>query len=214
MNTAVFRRELLDRLRASRTIASVLAVLLWQQFARMVAMAHRLAVGCGQQGATQVSSAVSLCRLARRDFSAGACLSGDGIGRRASPRNLGVVTQLAHVPFGNLFGQVEAILCWLQSSFLSAYQPWQPVLRWAEYAERGKVLPLLVVCAMSLQFSAVGHWISSRAASSDASLRWSYAAALGLVVLSLAPVRSLECKQLYRYVGQVDHATFRHWGVA
>ena len=47
---------------------------------------------------------------------------------------------------------------------------------------------LLVLLTMALQYSALGLWISVRSSSSDSSLRWTYAAILGLAVLSIGPL--------------------------
>lgn len=52
----------------------------------------------------------------------------------------------------------------------------------------GQVVPLFVLLlAMTVQYTALALWISSRAGSSDESLRWSYAAVLLLSVVTLAP---------------------------
>jgi ABC-type transport system involved in multi-copper enzyme maturation permease subunit len=52
----------------------------------------------------------------------------------------------------------------------------------------GQIAPLLLVfLAMAFQYSALGLWVSSRSQSIDASLRWTYAILLALVVLSIGP---------------------------
>ncbi|MCA9190639.1 MAG: ABC transporter permease [Planctomycetales bacterium] len=54
---------------------------------------------------------------------------------------------------------------------------------------RNHILPLaIVLLVMAVQYSAVGLWISIRASSTDASLRWTYAAILALAVLSVGPL--------------------------
>lgn len=51
------------------------------------------------------------------------------------------------------------------------------------------ILPLLLVlAAMTLQYTAIGLWVSARAGTSDASMRLTYAIILGLVVLSVIPL--------------------------
>ncbi len=51
------------------------------------------------------------------------------------------------------------------------------------------IVPLLVIlCGMALQYTSLGLWISARGNSTDACLRWTYAAVLGVSVLSLAPI--------------------------
>ncbi|HBE72482.1 MAG TPA: ABC transporter [Planctomycetaceae bacterium] len=47
---------------------------------------------------------------------------------------------------------------------------------------------LIVLCAMALQYSALGLWISIRSTSSDSALRVCYAAVLALAVLTLGPL--------------------------
>ncbi len=47
---------------------------------------------------------------------------------------------------------------------------------------------ILVLIAMAVQYTALGLWISIRSASSDGSLRWTYAAILALAVLSIGPL--------------------------
>lgn len=67
------------------------------------------------------------------------------------------------------------------------------------------ICPLLLVLAtMCMQYSAVGLWISVCAPSSDASLRWTYAAVLALAVLSVGPLV---------FVGNLSGilATLAHW---
>jgi hypothetical protein len=54
---------------------------------------------------------------------------------------------------------------------------------------QNQILPLgAVLLAMAVQYSAVGLWISVQSASSDASLRWTYAAVLALAILSVGPL--------------------------
>lgn len=54
---------------------------------------------------------------------------------------------------------------------------------------RDHIGPLLIVlCAMAVQYSALGLWISLRSHTTDGSLRWTYAAILTLAVLSIGPL--------------------------
>ncbi len=51
------------------------------------------------------------------------------------------------------------------------------------------LIPLLVVLlAMTIQYSAIGLWVSARASSSDAAMRITYAIVVALAVLSLGPL--------------------------
>ena len=52
-----------------------------------------------------------------------------------------------------------------------------------------QMLPLLIILvSMAIQYSALGLYVSARSSSTDASLRWTYAAVLTLTVLSVAPL--------------------------
>lgn len=187
MNTSVFRRELLDRLRAWRTIASILAcavvasVLVWLRWPTD----SRLDVV--SQGSTQVFGPLAYALAAAIFLLVPAFPATALVGERRR----GTLALLLNSPMspaeiycGKLASNVVLAAIIISVSL--------PALA-ACYAMGGlslnqQLLPLIaVLLAMSLQFSAVGLWISSRASSSDASLRWSYAAALSLVVLSLAP---------------------------
>jgi ABC-type transport system involved in multi-copper enzyme maturation permease subunit len=86
--------------------------------------------------------------------------------------------------FGKFFG--NAILgCILFSASLPAILA---CFAMGGVSMNGHILPFaLVVIAMTLQYSALALWISSQSQSSDASLRWTYGAILGLVLLSIGP---------------------------
>jgi ABC-type transport system involved in multi-copper enzyme maturation permease subunit len=62
---------------------------------------------------------------------------------------------------------------------------------------------LLVLVAMSLQYSAVGLWVSIRAGSSDASMRWTYVTVLSLTVLSMGPLVFIG--NLSGFAGTISH---------
>jgi ABC-type transport system involved in multi-copper enzyme maturation permease subunit len=54
---------------------------------------------------------------------------------------------------------------------------------------RDHILPLLVVLlVMSIQYSAIGLWISSRVNSAETSLRWTYSMVVLLAVMSIGPL--------------------------
>lgn len=53
----------------------------------------------------------------------------------------------------------------------------------------GHIGPLLIVLlAMCVQYSAVGLWISSRASSTEVSLRWTYVAVVVMAIMSVGPL--------------------------
>jgi ABC-type transport system involved in multi-copper enzyme maturation permease subunit len=186
-NTAVLRRELLDRLRAARTFASVLACAILASALVWLRWPTDSRLDIVRQGSMQVfrplaySLAAAILLLVPA-FPATALVR---------ERRRGTLALLLNSPLSRL----EIYFGKLLSNFLLAaiiVSVSLPALA-AAYAMGGvsirdQILPLLaVLLAMALQFTAVGLWVSSRAATSDASLRWTYAAVLALVVMSLAP---------------------------
>ncbi|MCC6508937.1 MAG: ABC transporter permease subunit [Pirellulaceae bacterium] len=187
MNTAVFRRELLERLRASRTMASVLACALLSSLLVWLRWPTDSRLDIVSQGSMQVFGPLAYA-LAVAIFLLVPAFPATAL---VGERRRGTLALLLNSPLSRM----EIYLGKLVSNFLLAaliVSVSLPALA-ACYAMGGlsareQLLPLLaVLLAMSLQFSAVGLWVSSRAATSDSSLRWTYAAVLGLVVLSLAP---------------------------
>ncbi len=187
MNTAVFRRELLDRLRATRTLASVLACAIMASALVWLRWPTDSRLDVVSQGAMQVFGPLAYA-LAVAIFLLVPAFPATAL---VGERRRGTLALLLNSPMSPL----EIYLGKLASNVVLAIiiiSVSLPALA-ACYAMGGlsitqQLFPLLaVLLAMSLKFSAVGLWISSRASSSDASLRWSYAAALALTVLSLAP---------------------------
>lgn len=187
MNTAVFQRELLDRLRASRTIASILACAVLASLLVWLRWPTDSRLDVISQGSTQVFGPLAYA-LAAAIFLLVPAFPATAL---VSERRRGTLALLLNSPmtrFEIYFGKLASNFV-LAAIIVSVSLPAIA----ACYAMGGlslgrQVLPLLaVLLAMSLQFTAVSLWISSRVTSNDASLRWSYAAALALVVLSLAP---------------------------
>lgn len=187
MNTAVLRRELLERLRASRTLASVLAFALLSSALVWLRWPTDSRLDIVSQGAMQVFGPLAYTLAAAILLLVPAFPATALVGERRR----GTLALLLNSPLSRL----EIYLGKLVSNFLLAtimVSVSLPALA-ACYAMGGlslseQLLPLLaVLLAMSLQVTAVGLWVSSRASTSDSSLRWSYAAVLGLVILSLAP---------------------------
>lgn len=187
MNTAVLRRELLDRLRAWRTLASVLACAFLASTLVWLKWPTDSRLDIVSQGAMQVFGPLTYAMAAAilllvPAFPATALVR---------ERRRGTLALLLNSPLY----RVEIYLGKLISNFILAaiiVSASLPALA-ACYAMGGlsieeQFLPLLAVeLAMALQFTAIGLWVSSRAPTSDASLRWTYAAVLAVVVLSLAP---------------------------
>ena len=187
MNTAVLRRELLDRLRAWRTLASVLTLaclagglvwLKWPTDSRLDIVS---------QGALQVFTPLTYA-LAAAILLLVPAFPATALVRE---RRRGTLALLLNSPLS----RSEIYLGKLISNFILAsiiVSVSLPALA-ACYAMGGlsiadHFLPLIAVeMAMAMQFTAIGLWVSSRAQTSDASLRWTYAAVLAVVVLSLAP---------------------------
>lgn len=204
INTAVLRRELLDRLRATRTLASVMACAILASALVWLRWPTDSRLDIVSQGAMQVFSPLAYALAAAiimlvPAFPATALVV---------ERRRGTLALLLNSPISRLdiyLGKLSSNLI-LATIIVSVSLPALA----ACYAMGGlslthQLLPLLAVLLLiSLQVSAIGLWVSSCASTSDASLRWSYAAVLALVVLSLAPSAIL---------GNVDswQATLARW---
>ncbi len=186
-NACVLRRELLDRLRATQTFASIFvcavvsSVLVWLRWPTD----SRLDVV--SQGAMQVFRPLAYALAAAVIMLVPAFPATALVRERRS----GTLSLMLNSPLS----RSEIYFGKLISNFLLAtiiVSVSLPALT-ACYAMGGlsisqRIVPLIaILLAMSIQFSALGLWISSRASSSDASLRWTYAAVLAVVVLTLAP---------------------------
>ena len=188
VNTAVLSRELMDRLRAGQTIASILACAFFSSLLVWMRWPTDSRLDVISQGAMQVFrplayALAAIVVLLVPAFPATALVR---------ERRRGTLLLLLNSPLS----RIEIYLGKLLSNFLLAaiiISVSLPAII-ACFAMGGlsiwqHVVPLIaVLLTMAIQFSAVGLWISSRASNIDASLRWTYAAILALVVLTLAPV--------------------------
>jgi ABC-type transport system involved in multi-copper enzyme maturation permease subunit len=187
MNTAVFHREMLDALRSTRTVASILALagiasaivyLRWPSDSRLDIVS---------QGSMQVFGPLAY-GLAAAVMLLIPAFPATSIVRE---RRRGTLALLLNSPLrpweiyvGKLLANMVVALVIVAMCL--------PALA-ASYAMGGltltdHILPLLaVLCAMSLQYTTLGLLISIRGGSSDSSLRWTYAAVLMVSLLSLAP---------------------------
>ncbi len=186
-NASVLRRELLDRLRATRTFASVLVCAFLSSLLVWLRWPTDSRLDIVSQGAMQVFRPLAYALAAAVMMLVPAFPATALVRERRS----GTLALLLNSPlsrfeiyFGKLLSNFLIAAIIISVSF--------PALI-ACYAMGGlsigtQLVPLLaVLLAMALQFTAAGLWVSSVATSSDASLRWTYAAVVGLVVLTLAP---------------------------
>jgi ABC-type transport system involved in multi-copper enzyme maturation permease subunit len=187
INNPVLYRELLGRLRSPKTmfaaiaiaaISSLLVILRWPSDAT-VDLASQGAMLVFRPVAFAVAIAVMLLMPA---FPATAIVGERKKGTLALLLNS--PTSTTHVYIGKLLGNV-LLGCVLFSVSLPAILACYAM---GGVSLTGHVLPLIaVLVAMSFLYSALGLWISSRTQSGEASLRWTYAAILGFVLLSLGP---------------------------
>lgn len=203
MNVAVLRRELLDRLRATRTFASVLACTILASLLVWLRWPTDSRMDVVSQGAMQVFGPLAYA-LAAAVLLLVPAFPATALVRE---RKRGTLNLLLNSPLS----RIEIYLGKLMSNFILAaiiISVSLPALA-ACYAMGGlsvqqQIGPLLaVLLAMAVQFTAAGLWVSSRTASSDASLRWTYATVLGLVVMTLVPSAILGRVNNWR--GQAAH---------
>lgn len=200
----ILQRELLGRLRSWKTVAAILAVAILSSSLVVMRWPTDATLDIVSQGALQVFRPLALAlgtaiMLLVPAFPATAFVT---------ERRRGTLTLLMNSPttpaqiyVGKLLANVLLALVLLSVSL--------PALM-ACYAMGGISLRdqigplLLVMLGMALQYSALGLWISIRSQSAEASLRWTYAAVLGLAVLSLGPTV---------FVGQLSgiKSLIAHW---
>ncbi|MCU0708762.1 MAG: ABC transporter permease, partial [Pirellula sp.] len=187
LTNPVLKRELLGRLRSGKTLLAAIAIALISSLLVVLRWPSDATMDLTSQGAMLVfrpvafAIAVGVMMLVPA-FPATAIVAERKKGTLALLLNS--PTSTWEVYLGKLFG--NAILgCILFSASLPAIFA---CFAMGGVSMKGHVLPLaMVVVAMTLQYSALALWISSQAQSSDASLRWTYGAILGLVLLSIGP---------------------------
>ncbi len=183
----IFRRELLERLRSAKTLLAIVAVALLSSMLVLMRWPTDATIDLVSQEAMQVFRPVALAiavaiMMLIPAFPATAFVT---------ERRRGTLTLLLNSPttplqiyLGKLCGNVLLSLVVFSASLpaLMACYAMGGISIWAH------IVPLvLVLLGMSIQYSALGLWISIRSQSPDASLRWTYAAVLGLAVLSIGP---------------------------
>ena len=184
----LYQRELLDRLRSWKTLAAILAVAIVSSGLVLLRWPSDNTVDVISQGAMLVfrplAFALTLAVMMLVPAFPATSL--------VAERKKGTLTLLLNSPttpwkiyLGKLLSNVTLSLILISVSM--------PALA-ACFAMGGVSVkdhlgPLaIVLVVMAVQYSAIGLWISVRSASSDASLRWTYAAVLALTVLSLGPI--------------------------
>jgi len=187
MNNPILHRELTSKLRSQKTMASMIAVAVVSSVLVLMRWPSDATIDVLSQGAIQVfrpvafAIAVAIMMLTPA-FPATALVS---------ERKRGTLTLLLNSPTspaaiytGKLLGNVILGIILFSVSLPALF---------ACYAMGGisittHIVPLLLVfVGMTLQYSALGLWVSSRSQSADGSLRWTYGLVLGLVVLSIGP---------------------------
>ena len=183
----ILRRELLDRLRSPKTMFAVIAVAVLSSMLVLMRWPTDATIDLVSQGSLQVfrpvAFAISIAiMMLIPAFPATAFVT---------ERRRGTLTLLLNSPttptqiyFGKLCGNVLLSILIFSVSLPAL----MACFAMGGISINGHIGPLiLVLVGMSIQYSALGLWISVRSQSADASLRWTYAAVLALAVLSIGP---------------------------
>ncbi len=184
----LFQRELINRLRSWKTLAGILAVAIVSSGLVLLRWPSDSTIDVVSQGALQVfrplAFALSLAvMMLVPAFPATSIVS---------ERKKGTLTLLLNSPttpiniyLGKLLSNVILSLVLISVSFPAL----AACLAMGGISIRDHIGPLaLVLIIMADQYTALGLWISIRSSSTDASLRWTYAAVLALAVLSVGPM--------------------------
>ena len=183
----ILRRELLDRLRSPKTLLAITAVAVLSSLLVLMRWPTDATIDLVSQGALQVFRPVAMAiaiaiMMLIPAFPATALVT---------ERRRGTLTLLLNSPttplqiyLGKLCGNVLLSIV-IFSVCLPALMACYAM---GGISILGHIAPLIaVLLGMSIQYSALGLWISVRSQSADASLRWTYAAVLMLAVLSIGP---------------------------
>ena len=187
-NNPILRRELLDRLRSWKTFAALLSVALISGGLVLLRWPTDATLDVVSQGAMLVfrplvfALALAVMMLVP-PFPATSFVT---------ERRKGTLALLLNSPTTPLkiyWGKLTSNVC-LALILISASLPAMAAcLAMGGISLGDHILPLvLVLFIMSVQYTAVGLWVSLRSSSSDASLRMTYVAVLALAVLSLGPL--------------------------
>lgn len=187
-NNPIYQRELLGRLRSWKTLAAVLAIASISSLLVLLRWPTDGTIDRVSQGAMLVFRPLAFALTLAVMMLVPAFPATSLVSERRRG-TLGLLlnspTSPTQIYLGKLLSNVSLSLVLLSVSL--------PALA-ACYAMGGISLqdhvgPLMIVLvAMSVQYSAVGLWVSIRSVSSDTSLRWTYATVLALAVLSVGPL--------------------------
>lgn len=187
-NNPVLRRELLERLRSRKTLAALLTVAFVSSALVLLRWPTDATIDIVSQGAMQVFQPLAFAltlavMMLIPPFPATSLVS---------ERRKGTLTLLLNSPItpfqlysGKLLSNVLLSLI-LISACLPAITA---CFAMGGISVKDHIAPLVIVlCIMSIQYTAIGLWVSVRSSSTDASLRWTYAMVLALTVFSIGPL--------------------------
>ncbi|MFN3192396.1 MAG: ABC transporter permease [Aureliella sp.] len=184
----LFQRELMGRLRSWKTLAAVLAVAVVSSGLVLLRWPSDSTIDVVSQGAMLVfrplAFALTLAVMMLVPAFPATSL--------VSERKKGTLTLLLNSPttpiniyLGKLLSNVALSLVLISVSFPAL----AACFAMGGISVKDHIGPLaLVLIVMAVQYTAIGLWISIRASTTDASLRWTYAAVLALAVLSVGPL--------------------------
>ncbi|MFK7738225.1 MAG: ABC transporter permease [Pirellulaceae bacterium] len=184
----LFQRELMGRLRSWKTLAAVLAVAIVSSGLVLLRWPSDSTIDVVSQGAMLVfrplAFALTLAVMMLVPAFPATSL--------VSERKKGTLTLLLNSPttpisiyLGKLLSNVALSLILISVSLPAL----AACFAMGGISVRDHIGPLaLVLIVMSVQYTAIGLWISIRSSTADASLRWTYAAVLALAVLSMGPL--------------------------
>lgn len=187
-NNPILRRELLGRLRSWKTLAAILTVSLSSSGLVLLRWPTDETVDIVSQGAMGVFRPLAFALTLATMMLVPAFPATSFV----TERKKGTLTLLLNSPlspwrvyFGKLISNVILSLIMISASFPAM----AACLAMGGVSLRDHLVPItIVLCIMAVQYSALGLWIGLRSASTDGSLRWTYAAILALAILSMGPI--------------------------
>jgi len=187
MDNPILRRELLDRLRSGKTLASLVVVAVVTSGIVLLRWPASATVDLISRGSAEVFQPLAW-GIAAAIVTLVPAFPATSIVRE---RQRGTLALLLHSPvgpfsiwLGKFLGNIVLMIVLIAASI--------PAMA-ACYSMGGTsltqhIIPLyLIFIVMAIMYTSVGLWISSYQTSPDASLRWTYAVVIGLAALSLAP---------------------------
>ena len=187
-NNPVLRRELLDRLRSWKTFAALIAVAIVSSGLVLLRWPTDATLDVVSQGAMLVFRPLAFA-LALAVMMLVPSFPATSLVTERRRGTLALLLNSPTTPLQIYWGKLTSNVC-LALILISASLPAMAAcLAMGGISLADHILPLaLVLFIMSVQYTAVGLWVSLRSSSSDASLRMTYAAVLALAVLSIGPL--------------------------